>query len=65
MTRDRKLVAGEKKLGRLFASDKLVEAIRAVFLHSPRKSVCKCDNQLQLKKTSVHKVLKKCLLVRL
>ncbi|PSN32505.1 hypothetical protein C0J52_21944, partial [Blattella germanica] len=40
-------------------SDESVDAIRDTYLRSPKKSVRACARELQLKKTTVHKVLKK------
>lgn len=49
----------QKRSGRPSVSDESVDAIRDTYLRSPKKSVRACARELQLKKTTVHKVLKK------
>jgi hypothetical protein len=39
----------------------LVENSQNIFIHSPKKSVHKCAWELGFSKTTVHRVLKKCL----
>lgn len=48
-----------KRSGRPSLGNEFVEAIKESYLQNPTKSVRTCAQQLGLKKTTVHKVLKK------
>ncbi|PSN48805.1 hypothetical protein C0J52_07040, partial [Blattella germanica] len=49
----------DKQLKETGSFDESVDAIRDTYLRSPKKSVRACARELQLKKTTIHKVLKK------
>ena len=52
-------VADRTRSGRPSVSDASVDAVHDAFQHSPRKSVCCASNELQMPRSTVHKVLHK------
>ncbi|KDR22379.1 hypothetical protein L798_02470 [Zootermopsis nevadensis] len=49
----------QSRPGRPSVSNDTIEAVRASYLRSPKKSVRKCSVELGVSKTTVHNVLKK------
>ena len=51
----------QKSSGRLLTSEDDVKLVRASFIHSPKKSTASAAKELSMSKTTVRKVLRKCL----